>query len=759
VTATSTPGTGRASVPALLASADADGRTVLLEHEVYALLGGAGIAVPAHRLLTTADAVDDSVCAALGADEAVVKVASPDVLHKSDVGGVAFCRNETGALRSAVARLLRRAHLAAAGARIAGALVAERVPYEGGTGRELLAAFRHDPAFGPVVVLGVGGLDTEALQASLRPERARAMWPAAALTAEEATHGLRGTLAHAALTGGLRTSRGSGTTEASLAELVVALARLAESWAAFAPEGGLGLSELEVNPLVLARDGRLVALDGLARVHRPAPLPPARPVAELRRLLTPSSAVVIGASATGMNPGRIILRNLAAGGGLPRERVFALHPSAQEIDGCRAFPAVADLPEAADMAVVSVAADGAAEVVSELVRTRRARTITLIAGGFGETEGGREAEARVRAALAESHRAPDGGVLLNGGNCLGIISAPGGYSTFFIPPYKLPVREGPGRGLASVSQSGAYLVSQISNLEGVIRPRYAISFGNQMDVTVSDYLEYLEGDPETRVFAVYLEGFQRGDGARFLDAVRRITASGRAVLLYKAGRTREGSAAAASHTAAAVGDYEVCLELGRGARAVVAESLDQFEDDVLTFTLLEDRKASGRRVAVLSNAGFEATAAADALFGMELASLAPPTRARLAELLPPGIVDVHNPVDATPVTPTEKYAALAQTLAVDPSVDAVVVAGVPATPFLDTLAPGEEHRDDVAGPAGLATRLAAFFRATAKPVVFSVDAGARYDPMVRAMREAGLPTFRRVDRATRSLARFVGAAR
>ena len=147
--------------------------------------------------------------------------------------------------------------------------------------------------------------------------------------------------------------------------------------------------------------------------------------------------------------------------------------------------------------------------------SRRARTVTLIAGGFGETEGGREAEARVRKALAESHRADDGGVLLNGGNCLGIISAPGRYSTFFIPPHKLPVREGARGGLASISQSGAYLVSQISNLDRVVTPRYAISFGNQMDVTVSDYLAYLEDDAESRVFAVYLEGFQRGDGARF----------------------------------------------------------------------------------------------------------------------------------------------------------------------------------------------------------------------------------------------------
>jgi acyl-CoA synthetase (NDP forming) len=258
---------------------------------------------------------------------------------------------------------------------------------------------------------------------------------------------------------------------------------------------------------------------------------------------------------------------------------------------------------------------------------------------------------------------------------------------------------------------------------------------------------------------VYLEGFQRGDGARFLEAVRRISASGRSVLLYKAGRTREGSAAAASHTASAVGDYEVCEELARAAGAVVASSLDQFEDDVTTFGLLDGSVVVGRRVAVLSNAGFEATAAADALFGMELASLTPVTRARLAELLPPGIVDVHNPADATPITPTDKYAAIAQAMAEDPNVDALVIAGVPATPALDSLARGEGHREDVEGENGLATRLAAVFRATSKPAVFSVDSGALYDPLARALRRAGLPTFRRVDRATRALARFIGLAR
>jgi acyl-CoA synthetase (NDP forming) len=122
-------------------------------------------------------------------------------------------------------------------------------------------------------------------------------------------------------------------------------------------------------------------------------------------------------------------------------------------------------------------------------------------------------------------------------------------------------------------------------------------------------------------------------------------------------------------------------------------------------------------------------------------------------------VDVHNPVDATPVTPTEKFVAIARALADDPGVHALVVAGVPATPFFDSLPRGEGHREDVEGEKGLATLLAGFFRSTTKPVVFSVDSGAFYDPLVAAMRRAGLPTFRRVDRATRALARFIGAER
>ena len=744
----------------ILLKAQEEGREILLESEAYSLLAQAGVDVPSHRLVTSADEVDEALCAAIRSSQAVVKIVSPDILHKSDVGGVVFCENSVAAVREAVSRVLAAAKRAKPEARVHGVLVSEKIPYKTGPGREVLAGFRCDRAFGPVVFCGVGGLDTEFLLRVLKPASARAIVSTCGLTEDKVRAQLKGTFVHEALCVGLRSGREHVIPEDTLVRLIFKLAAMADRFSTLTPEGGIGLAELEVNPFVPSDDGRLVAVDALARVHRPGAPAPARPIENVRHLLTPKSAVVIGVSAESLNVGRVILRNLIHGGGLTRDEIFVIHPKATEIDGCRAFPTPQALPETIDMAVVAVpAAGGADRVVNEFVEKRLARSVTLVTGGFGETESGREAEARMREAIERSHRAPDGGVLVNGGNCLGIISVPGGYSTFFLPPYKLPFNDATGQNVASISQSGAYLVTQISNLDRAIKPRYAISFGNQMDLTVSDYLEYLEGDKAVQVFAVYLEGFRKGDGRRFLEVSRKISDQGRTVLFYKAGRTREGRVAASSHTAAVVGDYEVSRELVRAAGVLDCVTLDMFEDYLMTFSFLAGRKPTGRRIAVLSNAGFECTAAADKLYGLEIAEFASWTRERLRTLLPAGIVDVHNPVDTTPITPTESYAGCVEALLDDPNVDALVVAGVPATPFLENLAKGKGHGEDIARESSLPSRLVRIFQASTKPIVFSVDSGPLYEECVQMMKRAGLPCFRKVDRATRALSAFLGTNR
>jgi len=97
-----------------------------------------------------------------------------------------------------------------------------------------------------------------------------------------------------------------------------------------------------------------------------------------------------------------------------------------------------------------------------------------------------------------------------------------------------------------------------------------------------------------------------------------------------------------------------------------------------------------------------------------------------------------------------------EAIAEDPGVDAVVVAGVPNTPALDDLPQGEGHKEDISQPASLPSRLIEVFGRSRKPMIFSVDAGALYEPCVRRMKAAGLPCFRKVDRATRALSAFLG---
>ncbi|MCE1207507.1 MAG: hypothetical protein LWX00_08910, partial [Spirochaetia bacterium] len=195
----------------------------------------------------------------------------------------------------------------------------------------------------------------------------------------------------------------------------------------------------------------------------------------------------------------------------------------------------------------------------------------------------------------EDARAQGKGPLINGGNCLGIRSVPGKYNTLFIPEHKLPMPKGKLAPMAVISQSGAFAICRISKHPD-INPKYTITCGNQMDVTIGDYLEFLAQDQEIRVFAVYVEGFKMLDGLKTLNAAKAIAQSGRTVIFYRAGRTQAGAGAAASHTASIAGDYPVTRELFAQAGAIVCSNLDEFDDAMTMFTLLDGKKARGNRL-------------------------------------------------------------------------------------------------------------------------------------------------------------------
>ena len=267
-----------------------------------------------------------------------------------------------------------------------------------------------------------------------------------------------------------------------------------------------------------------------------------------------------------------------------------------------------------------------------------------------------------------------------------------------------------------------------------------------------DLLEYLATDENTRVLAFYVEGFDRGEGRRFVQAAAALP---KPVIVLKAGKTAAGTRAVTSHTASLAGDYDVARSCLEAAGVVVAESLDEFEDLIKTFTLLGDRPAAGGRVGILSNAGFECSVAADRLGNLELARFSEKTVKVLGDNLPTGFIDVHNPIDATPAITTEKYGNCIEAILADGGVDCAVVSNVASTPFQENLPAGPGHREDINHESSHPNTIIRLFRSTGKPMVVCLNEGAIYDPAVEMMERAGVPVYRKIDRAVRSLRAFV----
>jgi acyl-CoA synthetase (NDP forming) len=716
----------------------------MLEHEALALAQALGIGVPRHLLVTGSAVILPADLEALPGDRVVVKVVSPHILHKSDAGGVAVVPRD----RSAVVRAVREMEVRFAGQDVAGYLLEEFVAHDDALGGELLLGLRWTADFGPVVTFGFGGVHAEFMARHLAAGHDVAIVSPALRAREQIARALDGVAAPQLLT---QPQRGQPARMRE-ADLVDLLARFLD-FAATAEEAGIG--EFEINPLVLTGGGP-VALDALARALPRAATPAApRPLERIARLLKPRSIAVIGVS-EGMNPGRIILRNVLRDG-FDADAVYVVKPGATSIDGCRCVPDVASLPSCVDLLVVSVGAAQAAAAVEDAIRLHKAESLILIPGGMGERGDAAGHVDRMLGALAAARREPWRGPVISGPNSLGIRSRPGRYNTLFIPDHKLHFPAGDASPLAVLTQSGALAVAWASKL-GRLNPRYLITLGNQLDLTMADVLEYLEQDPAVRVFVCYVEGFQPGDGARWLRTAARLTAAGRPVLLYRAGRTAAGAQAMASHTASIAGDYAVCRALARTAGVVVADTLADLTDLSRLFCLLADKEVMGLRLAAVSNAGFECVAMADAVGPFTLAPWSDATRGAIGRVLARAriadIVTVRNPLDLTPILNDAGYEEVAAAVLADEGVDVGVIGCVPLTGALNTLPPGAEHGEDIGRADSVVRRLARLHAASRKAWVAVVDAGAPYDPMAEALETAGVPTFRTADRALAMFARY-----
>lgn len=738
----------------ILREAGEDNRRQLYEHEAYRIIETAGgITPPKHFFLRSGQAVTQAMLDELPGHRVVIKIVSPTVVHKSDAQAVIFVAKDMGIVPHEIDQLIVRQQ--SLGARVDGVLLVECVEHDGAHfGSELFVGIRASRAFGPVIAAGLGGVDTEYLAAKLRPGIAVAKALATQTTAREFLELFKTTAAYEILAGRVR-GHPRMVSDGQLLRCFAAFLGIARRFCGIGEGGARRLVELEVNPFAFRRM-TMVPLDGRGRLGSIAAPGVPRPVEKVEALVEPRSIAIVGASGKRENFGRIILNNILACG-FPAEHLYVLHAEETRIDGVRCVRDVASVPEPVDLLIVAAAVGDVPAFIGDCIDSGRVRSVILIPGGFGETAGSGALQERVQQLIGASRQRADRGPVFLGGNCLGVRSRPGHYDTFFIHDKKLdPRRHARPRRLAFVSQSGAFIVSRLSNLP-TLDPTLAISLGNQTDLAVSDLMTHVGRRDDIDVIGVYMEGFKDGDGIAFVEAVRRAAEAGKLVVFYKAGRTEAGRSATAGHTASIAGDYDVCDAAVGAAGAIVVDTFKEFEQVLEMAVRLHGKRVGGVRIGAISNAGFESVGMADATIGMRyrvrLPELSAETTRRLTEALDrhklAALVNARNPLDLTPMATDAAYEECARALLEDAEIDALIVSMVPLTPALLTGA------DEIGGEGSIARRLARLAAETAKPIITVIDSGPLFDPLADAIRDGGVPVLRTCDQAIRSLGRYL----
>ncbi|MDQ0465968.1 acetyltransferase [Caulobacter ginsengisoli] len=396
----------------------------------------------------------------------------------------------------------------------------------------------------------------------------------------------------------------------------------------------------------------------------------------LDALFEPRSIALIGASNHEGSVGAVLARNLLETGF--QGPVMAVNPHAASIRSTLAYPSIADLPIAPDLAVIAIPAAGVPDLIAEL-GARGCRAAVVISAGFDAGEHG------LRQKLLDAARPHL--LRIVGPNCLGFISPGRGVNASFA---QLTPAAG---GLALVSQSGAITTAALD----WAAPRgfgfsHVVSLGDQADVDFGDMLDYLALDPRTHAILLYVESIH--DARKFMTA-GRIAARSKPVVVIKAGRGAAGARAAFSHTGALAGSDAVYDAAFRRAGMLRVTGLRELFDAVATLTA--GLRIEGERLAILTNGGGAGVMAADALeaAGGRLATISEAGRKRLAAVLPP-TAGLGNPIDIIGDAQPDRYRAALEVLLEEPEADAVLVMNCP-TAVADSTAAARAVVETVAG--------------------------------------------------------------
>jgi acetyltransferase len=378
-------------------------------------------------------------------------------------------------------------------------------------------------------------------------------------------------------------------------------------------------------------------------------------------LFNADSIAVIGAKGAvgtwGHDAMRASLESARAKAG---RQVYAVNPNEKEVLGIKSYSSVLDIPGPVDLAVIVVPSPVVPQVFRQCAE-KKVKAAVIVSAGFAEVDGdGARLQAEVVAIAQKS------GIRFVGPNCIGHSDM---HSRVASAGFADRIPAGP---MALLSQSGTLGASimQIAASRGIGLSKF-VSTGNEADLRLEDYLEYLAEDKDTHIIALYIEGLR--EGRRFFNLAKEITKH-KPIVVVKSGTTEAAARAAKSHTGTLAGSDTVYTAAFRQAGVIRAEDEEELCDTVLFLCNLPLPR--GNRVAILTmGGGFGVVTAEDCeKEGLEITALEPRTLKKISAILPsrwtPG-----NPVDLVGIRPVggENPAdACLQLLLEDKNVDSVI---------------------------------------------------------------------------------------
>jgi len=623
----------KTAVRQILDKVKAEGRTSLTAPEGKLVCDAYGIAVPKEGVATSA-AEAAKLASGIGFP-VVMKIVSPEILHKTEAGGVLVGVKSADEVDKGFATIMANAKKYDPNAKLLGVQIQQMLH----GGQEVIIGAVTDPSFGKLVAFGLGGILVEVLK--------DITFRLAPATREDALSMLDGIAAAEILKG----VRGAEPVHRdALAMLIQSVSQLVADF----PE----IAEMDLNP-VFASESGAVAADVRIVVDFSPPPPRFRPshddiVRDMNRIMKPDAVAVIGASSEEGKIGNSVMKNLINGG--YKGEIYPINPSAAEIMGRKAYKSVKDVPGKIDVAVFAIPAKFVAQALIE-VGEKKIPGAVLIPSGFAET-GNVEGQKEIQD-IGRKY-----GVRLMGPNIYGFYYTWKNLCATFCTAYDV-------KGHAALSsQSGGIGMAIIGfSRSAKMGVSAIVGLGNKSDIDEDDLLTFFEQDENTHIIVQHCEDLK--DGRAFAEVAKRVSKK-KPVVVLKAGRTSMGARAASSHTGALAGNDKIYEDVLRQSGVIRAKALRDMLEMARAIPKLPTPK--GENVLIITGAGGSGVLLSDAcvLNGLNLMAMPRPGDAAFRKFIPP-FGAAGNPVDITGGEPPKTYQNTVRLGLEDPRIHALIL--------------------------------------------------------------------------------------